>query len=46
MLFFGFDGLFYLMIGDGGWGGDFFGKIGNGLNRFVWLSVFVCVFFF
>ena len=43
-LFFGSDGLLYLTIGDGGRGGDPFGKIGNGLNRFVWLSV--CVYFF
>ena len=34
-LFFGSDGLLYLTIGDGGLGGDPFGKIGNGLNRFV-----------
>lgn len=33
MLFFGADGLLYLTLGDGGLGGDPFGKIGNGLDR-------------
>ena len=32
-LLFGIDGYLYLSLGDGGRGGDPFGKIGNGLNR-------------
>ena len=32
-IFFRSDGLLYLTLGDGGRGGDPFGKIGNGLNR-------------
>ena len=38
MLIFGFDGYLYLSLGDGGSGGDPFGEIGNGLNRYKLLS--------